>query len=151
MGIKKFRKPGLISAPVLAECFPHPGQCGIQPDDFPGFGIPDFQDAHVRKLFFPGICDLNDDNVVPAVGCLQRLLKALVEKVGDKKYDRSFAYDQIQVFQRLLDAGAAMFRLIEEHLANHAQHMRTAAPWRDELFHAIREQDGADTIVIFDG
>ena len=105
----------------------------------------------IGQLSFAGIHDLHYDNVVFAVCHFQGLLESLIQEIGYQKDDRALVHNQVQMLQRLFDAGAAVFRIMEEHFTDYAQHMGASSPRRDELLDAIRKEYRSDAIVVLDG
>ena len=78
----------------------------------------------------------------------ERRLEAGVEQIGHHEYDAALLGDVPEEVGGPGDVGPRPLRLGVEQLADHMEHVVTAAARRDELLQLVREEEQGDAVVI---
>ena len=79
------------------------------------------------------------------------LVELRIEKIGKDEDDGPFARDPVQVLARVREIRASAAGLEVEEVADHPEHVSSPFARWNVHFDFVRENDGADTIVVLDG
>src|SRR5262249_38165509 len=95
----------------------------IQQHALARLGVLDINQAGAGQFLRAQVGNSYGREVVPASGALQRLVKTPIEEVTEQKHDRPPTLHPVQEVQGLLDGGATILRLEEQHIADDTQGM----------------------------
>ncbi len=147
---ERVRKFCFTSADKLVEKRARSAISRINLQLFSGFRILQRDNADVRQHPFSFVVNVDGYEIVPPSAYREGLRKIRCLKIRDEKDDRAPCHNFVEVIKRQRRFCAASLRLEKQNLADESQRVRPAFFRRDKKFHAIREKDQADFVVVPD-